>query len=80
MSDAPIRSSSPDDRRATLALTLVADVGEITYHNLVATFGTATRALHAAFEPSVAHDAYARADRAQVVDQRVDTDFGVTVS
>lgn len=64
MSDAPIRSSSPDDQRAALALTLVADVGEVTYHKLVATFGTPARALHAAFEPAVAHDAYARADLA----------------
>ncbi len=64
MSNAPIRSSFPDDRRATLALTLIADVGEVTYHALTATFGTAVQALHAAFEPAVVRDAYARADRA----------------
>jgi DNA processing protein len=62
VSDAAIRSSSPDERRATLALTLVPDVGRIAYDNLIATFCTAAHALHAGVSPRVASDAYARAD------------------
>jgi DNA processing protein len=62
VSDAPIRSSSPDERRATLALTLVPDVGRITYDNLIATFCNAVHALHAGIRPSVASEALARAD------------------
>lgn len=63
MSDALTRSSSPDERRATLALTLVPDVGRVTYDNLIATFCDAMHALHAGVSPSVSRDAYARADR-----------------
>jgi len=60
--DAPIRSSSPDERRATLALTLVPDVGRVAYDNLIATFCDAVHALHAGVPPAVARHAYARAD------------------
>lgn len=63
MSGALTRSSSPDERRATLALTLVPDVGRVTYDNLIATFCDASHALHAGVSPSVSRDAYARADR-----------------
>lgn len=62
MSKAPIRPSSPDERRATLALTLVPDVGRIAYDNLIAAFCDAVHALHAGISQSVASEAYARAD------------------
>jgi len=62
VSDALTRSSSPDERRATLALTLARDVGRITYDDLIATFCDASHALHAGVSPSVSRDAYARAD------------------
>jgi DNA processing protein len=62
VSDASIRSSSPDERHATLALTLVPDVGRVAYDNLIATFCDAAHALHAGVSPSVANEAYARAD------------------
>lgn len=62
MSDAPIRSSSPDERRATLALTLVQDVGRVAYDNLIATFCTAAHGLRAGVSPGVASEAYGRAD------------------
>jgi DNA processing protein len=62
VSDAPIRSSSPDERRATLALTLVPDVGRIAYDNLLATFCDATHALHAGIPGHLASEACARAD------------------
>jgi DNA processing protein len=60
--DASIRSSSPDERHATLALTFVPDVGRVAYDNLIATFCNAVHALHAGVSPSVANEAYARAD------------------
>ncbi|HEX8944831.1 MAG TPA: DNA-processing protein DprA [Gemmatimonadaceae bacterium] len=63
MSDQPIRSSSPDERRAILALTLVPDVGRIAYDNLIATFCDATHALRAGVPPTLANDALARADQ-----------------
>ena len=63
MSGAPTRSSSPDERRATLALTLVPDVGRIAYDNLIATFCDATHALHSGVASALASEALARADR-----------------
>jgi DNA processing protein len=62
VSDAPIRSSSPDERRATLALTLVPDVGRVAYDNLIATFCDATHALHAGVPARIANESSARAD------------------
>jgi DNA processing protein len=55
-------SRSPDERRAALALTLVADVGSVTYRQLTARFGTASRALDDGVSRDVARDAYRRAD------------------
>jgi DNA processing protein len=63
VSGALIRSSSPDERRATLALTLVPDVGRIAYDNLIATFCDATHALHSGVSSTLAREALARADR-----------------
>jgi DNA processing protein len=63
VSDALTRSSSPDERRATLALTLVPDIGRVSYDNLIATFCDAMHALHAGVAPSVSRDAYSRADQ-----------------
>jgi DNA processing protein len=63
VSDVPTRSSSPDERRATLALTLVPSVGRVAYDNLIATFCDASHALGAGIPSTVSRDAYARADR-----------------
>jgi DNA processing protein len=52
------------DRRATLALSLVPDVGRVTYRALVEQHGSPARALAASLSASVAADAYAAADRA----------------
>ncbi len=76
MSELPIRFNSPDERRATLALTLAPDVGRVTYDNLIATFGTAWHALHAAFEPRMARDLIARADR--MLDRAATRDLELT--
>ena len=45
MSSAKSRSSSPDERRAILALTLVADIGCVAHRELNERFGSCTRAL-----------------------------------
>jgi DNA processing protein len=63
VSDVLTRSSSPDERRATLALTLVPDVGRVAYGSLIATFCNASHALHAGVRSSISREAYARADR-----------------
>ncbi|MEO7084425.1 MAG: DNA-processing protein DprA [Gemmatimonadaceae bacterium] len=60
MSSESRRSSSPDERRAILALTLVANVGSVTHKQLIARFGSASRALNEAIPPAVA--TVARAD------------------
>lgn len=62
MSGETSRFSSPDERRANLALTLVADVGSVTHRQLIETFCTASRALGAAFAPEISARAYADAD------------------
>jgi len=62
VSGASIRSSSPEERRATLALTLVSNVGRIAYDNLIGTFCTASHALHAGVASTVATKAIAQAD------------------
>jgi len=62
VSDGSIRSSSPEERRATLALTLVSNVGRIAYDNLIGTFCTASHALHAGVPPNIASKAVAQAD------------------
>lgn len=62
MSAATIPFRFPDERRAALALTLVADVGSVTHRQLIERFCTASRALGEGFSPEVVHDAYARAD------------------
>lgn len=62
MSEQTSRSSFPDERRADLALTLVADVGTVTHRQLIERFCTASQALDAAFAPDVARGAYAEAD------------------
>lgn len=62
MSARSIRSSSPSERRAILALTRVAEVGSITHQQLIARFGSASRALDEAFPPDVSRAAYAEAD------------------
>ncbi len=54
---------SPDERRAILALTLVADVGSVTHRQLIATFRTASGALANGFSPAVGREAFAEADR-----------------
>jgi DNA processing protein len=53
---------SPDDGRAALALSLVADVGTVTHRQLIERFRTASQALANGFSASVARDAYERAD------------------
>jgi DNA processing protein len=55
------RSNCPD-ARATLALSLVADVGTVTHRQLTARFRSAARALDGAFPPDVVARAYAEAD------------------
>ena len=52
----------PDDVRATLALTLVADVGSVTHQQLTERFRSAARALDCAFPSDVVAKAYAEAD------------------
>lgn len=53
---------SPDERRATLALTLVADVGSVRHKQLIERFRYASRALGEGFPAAVVHDVYATAD------------------
>jgi DNA processing protein len=63
LSETTTSFSSPDERRAILALTLVADVGSVTHRQLIERFGTARRVLDGAFSARIAEDAYAAADR-----------------
>lgn len=56
------RPLSPDERRAILALSLVADVGSVTHKQLSERFGSASHALFAAFPANVREDVYRRAD------------------
>ena len=63
MSSTKSRSSSPDERRAILALTLVAEVGSVTHRQLSERFRSASRALDDGFSAGVRTDAYAKADR-----------------
>ena len=62
MSGETIPFRSPDERRAILALTLVADVGSVTHRQLIERFRSASRALDEAFPPEVVRDAFATAD------------------
>ena len=62
MSDTTIPSRFPDEARAALALTLVADVGSVTHRQLIERFGTASRALGDGVSRELAHSAFARAD------------------
>jgi DNA processing protein len=62
LSSATIPSRSPDERRAALALTLVADVGSVTHRQLTERFGSASRALDDGVPQHLVHDAYRRAD------------------
>lgn len=63
MSGKTTRPSFPDERRAILALTLVADVGTVTHRQLVEQFRSASRALDGAFSRDVSNAAYAEAGR-----------------
>jgi DNA processing protein len=63
VSDAKSRSSSPDERRAILALTLVAEVGSVTHRQLNERFRSAMRALDEGFSKTTRAAAYASADR-----------------
>lgn len=62
MSDTTIPSRFPDEARAALALTLVADVGSVTHRQLIERFGTASRALGDGVPWELASSAFARAD------------------
>lgn len=55
-------SNSPNERRAILALSLVAEVGSVAHRQLSERFRSAERALDAEFSPEVVRDAYAQAD------------------
>ena len=55
-------SRFPDERRAVLALSLVADVGGVSHRELTERFRSASRAIHDAFPAAVAAEAYERAD------------------
>jgi len=57
-------SHSRSERRAILALSLVADIGPVTHRQLLERFGSASRALDAAIDPNTARSAYAAADDA----------------
>jgi DNA processing protein len=63
VSSAKSRSSFPDERRAILALTLVADVGSVTHRQLSERFRSASRAIDASFDAGTRASAYAEADR-----------------
>ena len=63
MSSAQSPSSFPDERRAILALTLVADVGSVTHRQLSETFRSAARALDDHCTAAERAGAYASADR-----------------
>ena len=62
--------SSPDERRAILALTTVADVGPVNHRKLSERFGSASRALTESFPATVVRAAYARADSLLVKGER----------
>ena len=64
MSDETTRSHSPSERRAILALSLVADIGAVTHKHLCERFRSASRAIDTTIEPSAARAAYAEADAA----------------
>jgi len=64
VSEKTIPSLSPEERRAALALTLVADVGSVKFRQLMDRFVSATRALEQGFSKDVVCDAYANADAA----------------
>ncbi len=55
---------SPSERRATLALSLVADIGAVTHRQLLERFRSASRAIDATVEPAKARPAYEAADEA----------------
>jgi DNA processing protein len=57
-------SPSHSERRASLALSLVADIGPVTHRQLLERFRSASRALDAAIDPSAARSAYDAADQA----------------
>jgi DNA processing protein len=63
VSSAKSPSSFPDERRAILALTFVADVGSVTHLQLVERFRSAARALADGFPSGVSAAAYDQADR-----------------
>jgi DNA processing protein len=54
--------SSPDERRAILALSVVADIGNVKHKQLTERFGSASRALDVAFSREVAANAFVEAD------------------
>lgn len=62
MSAETTRFRSPSERRAILALSLVADIGAVTHRQLLERFRYAERAIDAAAEPNAARVAYAEAD------------------
>lgn len=53
---------SPSERRAILALSLVADIGAVTHRQLLERFWSAAQAIDATVEPSAAGAAYDEAD------------------
>lgn len=57
------QSLSPDERRAILALSLVADIGPVGHKERSERFGSASRALDLDFAADVRRDAYRSADR-----------------
>ena len=62
MSSKTTPSHSPDEVRAILALTLIAEVGSVKHRHLSERFRSASHALNAAFPPDVKARAYADAD------------------
>ena len=62
MSAATIPFSSPDERRAILALSVVAEVGSVKHKQLIERFGSASRALDGGFSRDVAASAFVDAD------------------
>ena len=64
MSAETIPSPSPSERRAILALSLVADIGPVSHRQLLERFRSASRALDVTVEPGAARAAYDAADEA----------------
>lgn len=64
MSSETIRSHSPSEGRAILALSFAADIGPVTHHQLIARFRTASRAIDATLTPDAARAVYREADQA----------------